>query len=74
MSVTLDVAEPPGATPDGGGAEITTGEKVTITVPLDPAYVASPEYVAVSVSAPLLKVPAGTVMLAEPSVSACCAL
>jgi uncharacterized membrane protein len=47
---------------------------VITAVALDPAYVPSPEYVAVSVLAPLLNAPAGTEMLAAPAVTACCAL
>jgi hypothetical protein len=72
--VTFDVVLPPGETAAGAGAEITTCVTVTLAFPLDPAKVPSPEYVAVSVFAPLLKAPAGTVMFAAPFASVCCAL
>jgi hypothetical protein len=74
VRVTFIVVLPPGEIADGVGAEITACETVTLAVPLDPAYVPSPEYVAVSVLAPLLNAPAGTVMLAAPAVRVCCAL
>ena len=72
--VTFVVAVPPEVTPDREGAEITTGAAVTLTIPLDPVYVPSPEYTAVSVTAPLVNAPVGTAMLAPPLASVACAL
>ena len=72
--MTFVVVLPPGETPGEVGAAITTCETVTLAVPLDPAYIPSPEYVAVSVLAPLLNDPAGMVMSTAPLASVCCAL
>lgn len=72
--VTFVVALPPGETPDGVSVAITTCETVILAVPLPPAYVPSPEYVAVNVLTPLLNPPAGMVIVAVPFASACCEL
>jgi hypothetical protein len=72
VKVAVAVALAPGETADGAGIAIVTGETVITLVPLAPAKVPSPEYVAVNVSDPLLKAPATILNVAAPLASVCC--
>ena len=70
----MEAVLPPGMTEDGGGAATTTAETVTVADPDEAAKVASPAYVTVRELVPLLNVPAGTLKLAVPLLSDCCAV
>ena len=69
--MAVAVVLPPGATEGGAGIVTNTGATVTVAVAVPAAYTGSPGYEAVSVLAPLLKVPAGRVNEAVPLESGC---
>ncbi len=70
----VELALPPGEIADGACPVATTGETVTVAVPLFERYVPSPEYCAVTVLLPALSQRVGTENVAIPLERVCCPL